>query len=322
MSFIHFTGSLTETLTQYRPVRLNGIELADPSDTKHPSLNLDVPTSEPALAHVLAEHLSPTSPADTDIDPTVLKLDRNHEYSIWLSYAEVYNEKAYDLLESVNNIEHEKEMQQPTTKSGLPRPAPHNSHPQSQSHPLLLTRKALPVKPSPASDTGTATSSGKYIAGLRQFRVHSAAQAKRLLKLGQLHRRVFGTLANSQSSRSHGLVTIKVVRGHRGERNVCTLFSRIGWTLRFVCFFGRTRQLCRFLVCLWSIWLVLSGPSTRIPLGTASKKRAALTNPSWSSVNAWRYVRATHPDLIFIYLFLLGQSGHASQSKTSRAELG
>jgi Kinesin motor domain len=219
---------LIETFAQYRPVRLHGIELADPSDTKHPPLNLDVPTSEPALAQVLAEHLSTTSLADTDIDPTVLKLDRNHEYSIWLSYAEVYNERAYDLLESVNNIEHEKEMQQPTTKSGLPRPAPHNSHAQSQSHPLLLTRKALPVKPSPASDTGTPTSSGKYIAGLRQFRVHSASQAKRLLKLGQLHRRVFGTLANSQSSRSHGLVTIKVVRGHRGERDVCAFCCLLG----------------------------------------------------------------------------------------------
>jgi Kinesin motor domain len=217
---------------QYRPVRLYGIELADPSDTKHPSLDLDVSSSEPALAQVLAEHLSTTSPADTDIDPTVIKLDRNHEYSIWLSYAEVYNERPYDLLESVNNIEHEEEMKQPTTKSGLPRPAPYNSHPNSQTHPhpLLLTRKALPVKPSPASDTDTPTSSGKYIAGLRQFRVRSAAQAKRLLKLGQLHRRVFGTLANSQSSRSHGIVTIKVVRGHRGERNVCA-FYLIVWTV-------------------------------------------------------------------------------------------
>jgi hypothetical protein len=183
------------------------------------SPQLDIPTTEPALAHVLAEHLI-NSPADTDRDPTVLKLDRNYEYSIWLSYAEVYNEKAYDLLESVNN---EQDDAVRFTKSGLPRPVtPHQAQP--QSHPLLLTRKALPVKPSPASDTGTPASSGKYIAGLRQFRVHSAPQAKALVKLGQLHRRVFGTLANSQSSRSHGLVTIKVVRGHRGERDVSPVF--------------------------------------------------------------------------------------------------
>ena len=63
------------------------------------------------------------------------------------------------------------------------------------------------------------STSGKYIAGLRQIRVRSAAEAKALLKLGQLHRRVFGTLANSQSSRSHALVTIKVLRVHKGERD-------------------------------------------------------------------------------------------------------
>jgi len=115
----------------------------------------------------------------------------------------VYNEKAYDLLDSVHNDDDGARL----TKSGLPRPA---SALPNQTHPLLLTRKALSVKPSPASDVSESagasatTSTGKYIAGLRQFRVQSASQAKALVKLGQLHRRVFGTLANSQSSRSHG----------------------------------------------------------------------------------------------------------------------
>lgn len=82
---------------------------------------------------------------------------------------------------------------------------------------LLLSRKALALKPSPPGDWDGSQNTGKYISGIRQIRVHSAAQAKALLKLGQLHRRVFGTLANSQSSRSHALVTIKLLRGHRGE---------------------------------------------------------------------------------------------------------
>ncbi|EGO30926.1 hypothetical protein SERLADRAFT_359061 [Serpula lacrymans var. lacrymans S7.9] len=119
------------------------------------------------------------------------RLDRNYEYSIWLSYAEVYNEKVYDLLASVNDGVHG-------------------------------NAATLTVKPSPPTDSlddATWGSSGKYIAGLRQFRTTSASQAKSLVKLGQLHRRVFGTLANSQSSRSHGLVTLRVVRGHRGERD-------------------------------------------------------------------------------------------------------
>lgn len=199
-------------------MRLHGIELAEASDAASPRLDLDVTADEPALAEVLAEHLT-KSASETDIDPTALKLDRNYEYSVWLSYAEVYNEKAYDLLDSVHNDDDGTRL----TKNGFPRPA---STLPNQAHPLLLTRKALSVKPSPASDVSDAVgasataSAGKYIAGLRQFRVQSASQAKALVKLGQLHRRVFGTLANSQSSRSHGLVTLKVVRGHRGEKDV------------------------------------------------------------------------------------------------------
>ena len=165
-----------------------------------------MPANEPHLAEVLAEHLSNAD--DIDTDPTIIKLDRNYEYSVWLSYAEVYNEKVYDLLAEVTGD---------TSQSQIPR-----AHAQA-AHPLLLTRKALTVKPSPASDAFDESMSGgagKYIAGLRYFRVTSAAQAKTLVKLGQLHRRVFGTLANSQSSRSHGMVTIKVLRGHRGDRDV------------------------------------------------------------------------------------------------------
>ena len=86
---------------------------------------------------------------------------------------------------------------------------------------LVLTRQALTLRPSPPSDNVDSDSNGKYIAGLRQFRVTSAVQAKAIIKLGQLHRRVFGTLANRESSRSHGMVIIKVVRCHRGEKDVC-----------------------------------------------------------------------------------------------------
>jgi kinesin family member 20 len=158
----------------------------------------------------MAEHLSPTA-SDADVDPTVLKLDRNFEYSIWLSYAEVYNEKVFDLLETV------KDDASSAAENGNSRKGQANG-----LHPLLLTRKALQLKPCPPSDFDpfATVSSGKYMCGLRQFRVQSASQAKALVKLGQIHRRVFGTLANRESSRSHGMVIIKVVRGHRGERDV------------------------------------------------------------------------------------------------------
>ncbi|KAH9919106.1 P-loop containing nucleoside triphosphate hydrolase protein [Fomitopsis serialis] len=185
--------------TRYRPVRLNGVELADgPSESFSP--HLPSTSGAPALADILDD-----LPSSDGVDPTVLTIDRNHEYTIWLSYSEVYNEK-----------------------SSIPRPTSSFLNlplPSSQANPLLLTRKALAVKPCPRSDTGLTSSeaanggAGKYVAGLRQLRVENAAQAKELLRLGQLHRRVFGTLANSQSSRSHALVTIKILRVHRGEKN-------------------------------------------------------------------------------------------------------
>ncbi|KAJ7785844.1 kinesin-like protein [Mycena metata] len=180
---------------KYRPVRLQGVELADKADSAPPAV-----APEPALAEVLGQDIH-SAASDSDIDPTVLKVDRNYEYTVWLSYAEVYNEKVYDLLDNV----------QDTTTGGIPR--------SNSGKSLLLTRKALSLKPSPASDSPDSGLNGKYISGLRQFRVHSASQAKALVKLGQLHRRVFGTLANRESSRSHGMVILKVVRGHRGERD-------------------------------------------------------------------------------------------------------
>jgi kinesin family protein 20 len=188
-------------LFQFRPVRLHGVEPAEPTDSRPPLV-----TPEPALTEVLGQHLD-ISASDVDIDPTVLKVDRNYEYTIWTSYAEVYNEKVYDLLASVKDDS--------CPEGSIPRTTSGKS--------LLLTRTALPLKPSPATDSADIVTNGKYIAGLRQFRVHSASQAKALVKLGQLHRRVFGTLANSESSRSHGMVIIKIVRGHRGERDVSSV---------------------------------------------------------------------------------------------------
>lgn len=161
--------------------------------------NFTLPTRQPVLSDVLAEHFGSPATSEVDHDPTTLKTDRNYEYSIWVSYAEVYNEKIYDLLTNVEDAG----------------PGP------SRSQPILLTRKALSMKPSPPSDNPDADGPpGKYISGLTYLHVDSANEAKRLIKMGQLHRRVFGTLANSQSSRSHGIVTIKLLRKHRGEKDV------------------------------------------------------------------------------------------------------
>ncbi|EIW64942.1 kinesin-domain-containing protein [Trametes versicolor FP-101664 SS1] len=222
---------------RYRPVRLQGIELASESD-EPTTIRLPSKGGTTALADVLEDDLPRSGSADTD--PTALKLDRNYEYTIWLSYAEVYNEKVYDLFGSLELGGPPPSSQGTPARgaSSIPRPTssflnlpvPSNN----KAHPLLLTRKALTVKPCPLADgdgDGDTTSAGKYVAGLRQVRVRSAAEAKELLRLGQLHRRVFGTLANSQSSRSHALVTIKVLRVHRGERHDPTSIQTARLTL-------------------------------------------------------------------------------------------
>ena len=206
------TTSLTKK-SQYRPVRLYGVGEADPSDFTPPPIDINVP-SEPALAEVLAEHMASSDNSDLHADPTVIKLDRNYEYSVWISYVEVYNEKVYDLLASVND-DRDNEV------AGVPHSI--QNVPGQSANPVIVSRKALAVKPCPAHDAmddSGAGNAGKYISGLKQFRVASATQAKSLVKLGQLHRRVFGTLANSQSSRSHSMITIKILRNHRGDRDV------------------------------------------------------------------------------------------------------
>ncbi|KAI0803102.1 P-loop containing nucleoside triphosphate hydrolase protein [Irpex lacteus] len=223
---------------RFRPVRLQGIEAAPPTlSSSHSSTSL---LHEPALADVLLD-LPPTHLDPADTDPTTFKLDRNHEYTIWLSYAEVYNEKVYDLLASVDSGD----------GTSTDRPTSTFLNPSSQpKQPLLLTRKALPVKPSPPSDLLSSfsdddlsgISGGKYVAGQRQIRVTSAAQAKALLRVGQMHRQVFGTLANARSSRSHAVVTVKVLRVHKGERNDPTSIQTSRLTLVDLAGSERTRN--------------------------------------------------------------------------------
>ncbi|KAL0950760.1 hypothetical protein HGRIS_007528 [Hohenbuehelia grisea] len=179
---------------KFRPVRLNGVEPADPADSLPPRAE-----PPPELASIFS--LDSEDSALNDVDPTSLTLDRNYEYTVWLSYAELYNEKMYDLLDSVSS----------SGASGSSRTTP---------HPTSLMRKALALRSSPSTD-GSDTP-GKYIASLSHHRIRTAAEAKSLLKLGQGYRRVFGTLANAVSSRSHAIVTIKILRTHRAERDNIT----------------------------------------------------------------------------------------------------
>jgi kinesin family protein 20 len=73
----------------------------------------------------------------------------------------------------------------------------------------ILKRRALVLKNDPE---GT----GKYISGLNEIRVRTREEALAVFRSGQRARQVFGTMANRESSRSHGIFTVKVVRIHNG----------------------------------------------------------------------------------------------------------
>ena len=156
--------------------------------------------------------------------PAVVEVSDAYDYAIWGSYAEIYNEKIYDLLDSPN-------------ASSVPPPSPH-------SNPRLgwVSLPPSPPCPSPplASSAVSTTSVGsggnvkrkalslkhdkdgvnKYVSGLTEVRIWSAAgmigrlslpptaltfgsvpqEARTVLRKGQINRRVFSTLLNRTSS--------------------------------------------------------------------------------------------------------------------------
>ncbi|KAL1408789.1 hypothetical protein Q8F55_005602 [Vanrija albida] len=153
----------------------------------------------------------------TEIEPRIedsVKVDRNFSYAVFVSYAEVYNEKIFDLLDSVLP------SSRPTVSraAGSMRFSNYGLSGVGSSMSLaamanggggVLKRRALVLKNDPEG-------SGKYIAGLHEIRVRTRDEALAVFRTGQRARQVFGTMANRESSRSHGIFTIKVVRIHNG----------------------------------------------------------------------------------------------------------
>ncbi|KAK4685060.1 kinesin family member 20, partial [Tremellales sp. Uapishka_1] len=159
------------------------------------------------------------------IDEDTIKVDRNYSYAVFVSYAEVYNEKIFDLLDSLVPLP-AASSSRPKAKNSLApsRPSALPSHSFALSGAFgssmslaalanggggVLRRKPLALKNDPEG-------CGKYIAGLNEIRVKTREEAQAVFRSGQRARQVFGTLANRESSRSHGIFTLKVVRIHNG----------------------------------------------------------------------------------------------------------
>lgn len=114
-------------------------------------------------------------------DTTTLAIDQGYEYGIWVSFAEIYTEKIYDLLV---------------------RPS------------LTMTqkRKALALK-------YEYSSGHKYISGLKEVKVKTIEEAHAILFEGQRNRAEYSTITNHVSSRSHSIFTIRIVRAPIDEHD-------------------------------------------------------------------------------------------------------
>lgn len=175
------------------------------------------------------------SPHAIDGDVTELDVDDDHEYAVFISYVEVYNELVYDLLEEgltppSGGVSRSSTLSRtPSTGgsgggtlrsnaiNGLKARAKRLSSMLLPSISMntvstpVITRKALALKADPSSPRGA-----RYLDKLREIRVWSSQEAKEVMQMGQINRRVFGTLANKTSSRSHAVFTLKVIKIKKG----------------------------------------------------------------------------------------------------------
>ncbi len=120
--------------------------------------------------------------------------DNQFNYAIWVSFAEIYNENVYDLLEK---------MPEPKYKGDRPR--------------------RMPLKI--AEDRGGYA----YIKGLKEVSVTSADEAYQLLIIGRQNLQFAATRLNHNSSRSHCIFTIKIVRVVDKDRPNCARVSMLSF---------------------------------------------------------------------------------------------
>ena len=99
-------------------------------------------------------------------------------YAIWISFAEIYNEAIYDLLEKM--------------------PAP-------------LRRGDRPP-PRPALKLAEDRNGSIYVRGLKEVKVNSADEAYQVMMIGRENLHFAATKLNHHSSRSHCIFTIKAIR--------------------------------------------------------------------------------------------------------------
>lgn len=173
----------------------------------------------------------------------MVPIDPSWTYRVSVSYAEIYNNQIYDLLNTAPSASDSQ------VKAGASKSSVINISPSASSNVRFLPTSILNLNPfswiggggggvSHASRQNLGRGSittvsrqaltlrsdplkgGKYIANLSEVPVSSAEEARKVMVMGQVNRRVFGTVANKESSRSHAVFTIRVERLKRDLKNV------------------------------------------------------------------------------------------------------
>ena len=119
-------------------------------------------------------------------------------FAVWVSFAEIYNENIYDLFERI-----------PEAKKGV----------------------GETVKPrrSPLTIGSDKASGSPFIRNLKEVFVNSADEAYQLLLIGRKNLQFAATRLNQNSSRSHCIFTIKVVRVADKEQPHCARVSMLSF---------------------------------------------------------------------------------------------
>ncbi|KAG0267887.1 hypothetical protein BGZ95_002721 [Linnemannia exigua] len=179
----------TNTSTQYRPFRVHDVEInVDELEDNNPmasirTLDRNLATWIHKLAlepidinagGILAENQS------TEKDQAV-SLPEGMSYSIWMSCAEIYSERIYDLLAT------------PSTP------------------PLRSISSTDPKRPQLFLTTDNATHQ-KYVQDLQEVNVRTLEEAMTLLRAGYRQRQLYSALTNKPAPKSHCIVTIKVLK--------------------------------------------------------------------------------------------------------------
>ncbi|OMJ24526.1 Kinesin-like protein KIF23 [Smittium culicis] len=137
------------------------------------------------------------------------------QYSIYLSYYEVYNENIYDLLDlnflsTTDQYNNKSSFGPKSAKKNNSRNATNKNYngfyPDIENSSNNTDRRPLQLR----SENGKGTTT--FIEGLTEIRVATVQDAIRVLLHGQAKRSVFSTNLNSASSRSHALCNIKLLK--------------------------------------------------------------------------------------------------------------